>query len=40
MLYTLSLHVNEVFISSAFLAATVFTLISLIKEKKDERKRA
>lgn len=36
MLYTLSLHVHEAVISSALLAATVFTLISLIKEKNHE----
>lgn len=40
MLYALSLHMNEVFLSSAFVAATVFTLISLIKEKNHERKGA
>lgn len=40
MLYNLCLHLNEVCVTSALAAATVFVLISIAKERKDERKRA
>ena len=40
MIYNLCLHLNGVYVTSALSAATVFVLISIIKEKKDERKRA
>ncbi|WP_279342462.1 hypothetical protein [Geotalea sp. SG265] len=40
MLYNLSLHLNAFYVTAAMTLAGVFVLISLIKEKKDERKRA
>jgi len=40
MLYNLCLHLNGFSVTSALSVATVFVLISIIKEKKDERKRA
>jgi len=40
MLYNLCLHLNGLCVVSALTAATAFVLISIIKEKKDERKRA
>ena len=40
MLYNLSLHLNGFSVTSALTAATIFVLISIAKEKKDERKRA
>ena len=40
MFYNLSLHINAFLISSALAAATIYVLISLLKEKRDERKRA
>ena len=40
MLYNLSLHYNGLHIIFAITLAVAFVLISLIKEKKDERKRA
>lgn len=40
MLYNLSLHVNMLLFPSALAAATITLLISRIKEKRDERKRA
>ena len=40
MIYNLCLHLNGAYVTSALSAATVFVLISIIKEKKDERKRA
>jgi hypothetical protein len=40
MLYNLSLHLNAFYVAAAMTLAGAFVLISLIKEKKDERKRA
>jgi hypothetical protein len=40
MLYNMCLHLHGIYLPSALAAATVFVLISLIKEKNDERKRA
>ena len=40
MLYSLCLHLNGISVTSALTAAIVFVLIILVKEKKDERKRA
>ncbi|SNB46161.1 hypothetical protein SAMN06269301_1605 [Geobacter sp. DSM 9736] len=41
MIYNLTLHLNDtLFVSSALVTATVFVFISLVKEKRDERKRA
>lgn len=40
MLYNLSLHFNGFYVSAAMTLAGAFVLISLIKEKRDERKRA
>ncbi len=40
MLYNLSLNLHGIYVTSALVAATVFVLISLVKEKRDERKRA
>lgn len=40
MLYNLCLHLNGIYVTSALTAATIFVLISIAKEKKDERKRA
>ena len=40
MLYNLCLHLNEISVTSALTAATIFILISVAREKKDERKRA
>ena len=40
MIYNLCLHLNGIYVTSALSVATVFVLISIIKEKKDERKRA
>ncbi|KAF0216546.1 MAG: hypothetical protein FD174_3640 [Geobacteraceae bacterium] len=40
MLYNISLHLHGIFLASALAVATVFVLISIVKEKHDERKRA
>jgi hypothetical protein len=40
MVYNLCLQLNGIYLTSALSVATVFVLISIIKEKKDERKRA
>jgi hypothetical protein len=40
MLYNLCLHLNGISVTTALAAATVFVLITLVKERKDERKRA
>jgi hypothetical protein len=40
MLYNLCLHLNGMYATSALTVATVFVLISIVKEKNDERKRA
>jgi hypothetical protein len=40
MLYNISLHLHGLYLTSALAAAIVFVLISIVKEKKDERKRA
>ena len=40
MLYQMCLHPQGIYLATALAAATVFVLISLIKEKIDERKRA
>lgn len=40
MLYNLCLHLHGMYFTSAVAAATVFVLISIVKEKSDERKRA
>jgi hypothetical protein len=40
MLYNFCLHLNGIYATSALTAATVFVLISILKEKNDERKRA
>jgi hypothetical protein len=40
MLYNLCLHLHGACLTSALAAATVFILISMAKEKRDERKRA
>jgi hypothetical protein len=40
MIYNLCLHMHGFYVTSALSVATVFVLISIIKEKKDERKRA
>ncbi len=40
MLYNLCLHLHGLYLTSALAAATVFVLIFMAKEKRDERKRA
>jgi hypothetical protein len=40
MMYNISLHLNVVLVTFALTAATAFVLISIAKEKRDERKRA
>jgi hypothetical protein len=40
MLYQMCLHPHGMYLPAALAAAAVFVLISLIKEKRDERKRA
>ncbi len=40
MIYNLCLHLNGVFVTFALTAAMAFVLISIVKEKRDERKRA
>ncbi len=40
MLYNLCLHLHGLWVTTALTAATIFVLISLAKEKNDERKRA
>jgi hypothetical protein len=40
MLYQMCLHLHGIYLPAALAAATLFVLISLIKEKIDERKRA
>lgn len=40
MIYNLCLHLDGMYVTSALTVATVFVLISFIKEKNDERKRA
>lgn len=40
MFYNLSLQYNELYVTVAISLAAAFVLISLIKEKNDERKRA
>jgi hypothetical protein len=40
MIYNLCLHLHGVFVTFAITAAMTFVLISIVKEKRDERKRA
>lgn len=40
MLYQISLHLNPLYLSAAASIATVIFIISLVKEKRHERKRA
>lgn len=40
MLFNISLHFNEFYLPVSVTLATAFVFISIIKEKKDERKRA
>jgi hypothetical protein len=40
MLYHISLHLHGITLTSALATATVFVLITMLKEKRDERKRA
>ena len=40
MLYTLCLNLHGISVPSALTAATIFVLITIVKEKRDERKRA
>ncbi len=40
MLYNLCLHLNGMHVTAALTVTTAFVLITLIKEKRDERKRA
>jgi hypothetical protein len=40
MIYNLCLHLNGIYVTSALTVATIFVLISIIKEKNHERKRA
>jgi len=40
MLFNMSLHFNGLYLPIALTLATAFVFISIIKEKKDERKRA
>jgi hypothetical protein len=40
MLYNLSLHVNVSHLAAALAVASCFVIISMVKERKDERKRA
>ena len=40
MLYSLCLHLHGISVPSALTAATIFVLITIAKEKRDERKRA
>ena len=40
MIYNLCLHLHGFYVAPALAVAMIFILISIIKEKKDERKRA
>ena len=40
MLYNMCLHLNGVVLATVVAVATVIMLISTVKEKRDERKRA
>jgi hypothetical protein len=40
MLYHLSLHLNPLYLSAVASIATIIFIISLVKEKRHERKRA
>jgi hypothetical protein len=40
MLYHLSLHLNPLYLSAVVTIATIIFIISLVKEKRHERKRA
>ena len=40
MLYQISLHLNPLYLTAAMSVATIIFIISLVKEKRDERKRA
>ena len=40
MIYNLCLHLNGYYVAPALAVAMIFVLISIIKEKSDERKRA
>jgi hypothetical protein len=40
MIYNLCLHLNGFSVVPPLAVATIFVLISIIKERKDERKRA
>jgi hypothetical protein len=40
MLYIMSLHINEIHLVASLGAAIVFVIITIAKEKSDERKRA
>jgi hypothetical protein len=40
MLYHLSLHLNPLYLSAATSIATIIFIISTVKEKRHERKRA
>jgi len=40
MIFNLSLHMNPLYLAAALAAVTCFVLITMIKEKRDERKRA
>jgi len=40
MIYNLCLHLNGFYVAPALAAAMFFVLISIIKERNDERKRA
>jgi hypothetical protein len=40
MLYHLSIHLNPLYLSAVVSVATIIFIISLVKEKRHERKRA
>jgi hypothetical protein len=40
MLYLMSLHLNEFHLAAALVVALSFVIITIAKEKSDERKRA
>ena len=40
MLYNLSLHLNVLHLAAAVAVASGFVIISMVKERNDERKRA
>jgi hypothetical protein len=40
MLYNLSLYLNPLYLTAALAAVTCFVIITMAKEKRDERKRA